>query len=118
MIVFQKYDSSFLATSLDEAYLDITNVCQERGVTGEEVKAYILVIKLNLSLFGLLYLLILLVTWSKHCCCFNYCTFSYDFARLPKNSEKMSIMRQASRVVLEWHQIVYLLRYYVLTLEK
>lgn len=35
--VFQKYDSSFLAASLDEAYLDITNVCLERGITGEEV---------------------------------------------------------------------------------
>lgn len=41
MIVFQKYDSSFLATSLDEAHLDITNVCLERGITGEEVKDYI-----------------------------------------------------------------------------
>lgn len=36
-LVFQKYDSNFLAASLDEAYLDITNVCQERGITGAEV---------------------------------------------------------------------------------
>lgn len=62
MIVFQKYDSSFLAASLDEAYLDITNVCLEREITGEEVNAYIKVIKLNLSLFGFLYFSILLVT--------------------------------------------------------
>lgn len=37
ILVFQKYDSNFLAASLDEAYLDITNVCQERGITGAEV---------------------------------------------------------------------------------
>lgn len=36
-LVFQKYDSNFLAASLDEAYLDITNVCLERGITGGEV---------------------------------------------------------------------------------
>lgn len=41
MTVFQKYDSNFLAASLDEAYLDITNICLERGITGEEVKDYI-----------------------------------------------------------------------------
>uniref|UniRef100_A0ACD5X245 Uncharacterized protein n=1 Tax=Avena sativa TaxID=4498 RepID=A0ACD5X245_AVESA len=35
--VFQRYDPNFFATSLDEAYLDITAVCIERGITGEEV---------------------------------------------------------------------------------
>ncbi|KAJ8530000.1 hypothetical protein K7X08_036835 [Anisodus acutangulus] len=35
--VFQKYDPNFLAASLDEAYLDITSVCKERGITGGEV---------------------------------------------------------------------------------
>uniref|UniRef100_A0A453HF46 UmuC domain-containing protein n=1 Tax=Aegilops tauschii subsp. strangulata TaxID=200361 RepID=A0A453HF46_AEGTS len=35
--VFQRYDPNFFATSLDEAYLDITEVCSERGITGEEV---------------------------------------------------------------------------------
>lgn len=36
-IVFQNYDPNFLAASLDEAYLDITTVCEERGITGGEV---------------------------------------------------------------------------------
>ncbi|XP_016502234.1 DNA polymerase kappa isoform X1 [Nicotiana tabacum] len=35
--VFQNYDPNFLAASLDEAYLDITTVCKERGITSEEV---------------------------------------------------------------------------------
>nr|GMC85498.1 DNA polymerase kappa [Ipomoea batatas] len=35
--IFQKYDPNFLATSLDEAYLDVTRICKERGVTGAEV---------------------------------------------------------------------------------
>ncbi|XP_015901598.3 DNA polymerase kappa isoform X1 [Ziziphus jujuba] len=35
--VFQKYDPNFMAASLDEAYLDATEVCKERGVIGEEV---------------------------------------------------------------------------------
>ncbi|TVU46154.1 hypothetical protein EJB05_05672, partial [Eragrostis curvula] len=35
--VFRRYDPNFIATSLDEAYLNITNVCSERGITGEEV---------------------------------------------------------------------------------
>lgn len=37
LLVFQKYDPDFLAGSLDEAYLDITEVCKERNVTSEEV---------------------------------------------------------------------------------
>ncbi|XP_031129214.1 DNA polymerase kappa isoform X3 [Ipomoea triloba] len=37
--IFQKYDPNFLATSLDEAYLDITRICKERGVTGAELKS-------------------------------------------------------------------------------
>ncbi|KAL0356919.1 UNVERIFIED_CONTAM: DNA polymerase kappa [Sesamum calycinum] len=35
--VFQRYDHNFLAASLDEAYLDITNFCNEKGMTGAEV---------------------------------------------------------------------------------
>lgn len=37
MLVFQNYDPNFMAASLDEAYLDITEVCKEREITGEEV---------------------------------------------------------------------------------
>lgn len=36
-LVFQKYDPNFLAGSLDEAYLDITNFCHDKGMTGGEV---------------------------------------------------------------------------------
>ncbi|CAB4321012.1 unnamed protein product [Prunus armeniaca] len=35
--VFEKYDPNFVAASLDEAYLDVTEVCKERGTTGEEI---------------------------------------------------------------------------------
>ncbi|KAL2460330.1 DNA/RNA polymerase superfamily protein [Abeliophyllum distichum] len=35
--VFMQYDPNFLAASLDEAYLDITSICNERGMTGGEV---------------------------------------------------------------------------------
>ncbi|XP_056163568.1 DNA polymerase kappa isoform X1 [Syzygium oleosum] len=35
--VFQRYDPNFIAASLDEAYLDITEVCKERGVSCGEV---------------------------------------------------------------------------------
>ncbi|KAK3420414.1 hypothetical protein EUGRSUZ_G01218 [Eucalyptus grandis] len=35
--VFQRYDPNFIAGSLDEAYLDITEVSKERGVSGGEV---------------------------------------------------------------------------------
>ncbi|CAA0807471.1 DNA/RNA polymerases superfamily protein [Striga hermonthica] len=35
--VFQKYDPSFLAASLDEAYLDITNYCNDKGMTAGQV---------------------------------------------------------------------------------
>ncbi|KAL6893500.1 hypothetical protein ACP4OV_007598 [Aristida adscensionis] len=35
--VYRRYDPNFIATSLDEAYLDITKVCMERGITGEQV---------------------------------------------------------------------------------
>ncbi|CAI0425168.1 unnamed protein product [Linum tenue] len=35
--VYQKYDPHFVAASLDEAYLDITEICKERGVSGAEV---------------------------------------------------------------------------------
>ncbi|CAJ2651041.1 DNA polymerase kappa isoform X3 [Trifolium pratense] len=35
--VFQRYDPNFIAGSLDEAYLDITEVCRERNVKSEEI---------------------------------------------------------------------------------
>ncbi|PSS19256.1 DNA polymerase [Actinidia chinensis var. chinensis] len=35
--VFQNYDPNFMAASLDEAYLDITNACYERDATGGEI---------------------------------------------------------------------------------
>ncbi|XP_073123317.1 DNA polymerase kappa isoform X1 [Henckelia pumila] len=35
--VFQKYDPNFFPASLDEAYLDITDFCSDRGLTGEQV---------------------------------------------------------------------------------
>ncbi|XP_047946394.1 DNA polymerase kappa isoform X1 [Salvia hispanica] len=35
--VFERYDPNFLAASLDEAYLDITNFCNEKGMTGGQV---------------------------------------------------------------------------------
>ncbi|OUZ99554.1 DNA-repair protein [Macleaya cordata] len=35
--VFQKYDQNFIASSLDEAYLDITEVCKERCMSSEEI---------------------------------------------------------------------------------
>lgn len=37
LLVFQKYDPNFLAGSLDEAYLDITNFCNDKQMTGGEV---------------------------------------------------------------------------------
>lgn len=40
MIVFWDYDPNLMAASLDEAYLDITKVCEERGITGAEVSLY------------------------------------------------------------------------------
>ncbi|CAG7868119.1 unnamed protein product [Brassica rapa] len=35
--VFRNYDPNFIAGSLDEAYLDITEVCRERGLSGGEI---------------------------------------------------------------------------------
>ncbi|MED6217750.1 hypothetical protein PIB30_020549 [Stylosanthes scabra] len=35
--VFRRYDPNFMAASLDEAYLDITEVCKERKIKSEEV---------------------------------------------------------------------------------
>lgn len=37
LLVFQRYDPNFLAGSLDEAYLDITNFCNDKQMTGGEV---------------------------------------------------------------------------------
>lgn len=39
ILVFQKYDPNFMAASLDEAYLDITEVCNERDLTSGEVSS-------------------------------------------------------------------------------
>lgn len=36
-LVFRNYDPNFMAASLDEAYLDITEVCREKGLSGGEV---------------------------------------------------------------------------------
>lgn len=36
-LVFRKYDPDVMATSLDEAYLDITEVCRERSISSAEV---------------------------------------------------------------------------------
>jgi DNA polymerase kappa len=36
-LVFRNYDPHFIAGSLDEAYLDITEVCRERGLSGGEI---------------------------------------------------------------------------------
>ncbi|KAL2349542.1 hypothetical protein Fmac_003542 [Flemingia macrophylla] len=35
--VFRRYDPNFIAGSLDEAYLDITEVCKEKNVKSEEI---------------------------------------------------------------------------------
>ncbi|KAF4364410.1 hypothetical protein F8388_006987 [Cannabis sativa] len=35
--VFQTYDPNYMAAGLDEAYLDVTEACKERGITGEEI---------------------------------------------------------------------------------
>ncbi|KAJ0078279.1 hypothetical protein Patl1_37409 [Pistacia atlantica] len=35
--VFHNYDPNFMATSLDEAYLDITEVCRKRGISSSEI---------------------------------------------------------------------------------
>ncbi|XP_057450333.1 DNA polymerase kappa [Lotus japonicus] len=35
--VFRRYDPNFIAGSLDEAYLDITQVCKERNVKSEQI---------------------------------------------------------------------------------
>ncbi|KAG1347920.1 hypothetical protein COCNU_06G017490 [Cocos nucifera] len=37
--VFRRYDPDFIATSLDEAYVNITEYCNERGLSSEEVAA-------------------------------------------------------------------------------
>ncbi|XP_077221352.1 DNA/RNA polymerases superfamily protein [Tasmannia lanceolata] len=35
--VFHKYDPCFITTSLDEGYLDITEACREKGMSGGEI---------------------------------------------------------------------------------
>ncbi|MBA0682931.1 hypothetical protein Goari_024616, partial [Gossypium aridum] len=35
--VFWDYDPNFMSASLDEAYLDMTKVCEERSITGAEI---------------------------------------------------------------------------------
>ena len=39
MTVFRQYDPHFVARSLDEAYLDITEKCMQRNMTSEAVSA-------------------------------------------------------------------------------
>ncbi|RZC44482.1 hypothetical protein C5167_037431 [Papaver somniferum] len=34
---YEKYDHNFIAASLDEAYLDITEICKERSASSEEI---------------------------------------------------------------------------------
>lgn len=41
LLVFRRYDPNFIAASLDEAYLDITEVCKERNVKSEKVSCSI-----------------------------------------------------------------------------
>lgn len=43
------YDPNFIAGSLDEAYLDITEVCRERNVKSEEVSWRMLWINLTMK---------------------------------------------------------------------
>ncbi|XP_027361380.1 DNA polymerase kappa [Abrus precatorius] len=45
--VFRRYDPNFMAGSLDEAYLDITEVCKERNVNSEEIAQ-----ELRVSVYG------------------------------------------------------------------
>ena len=40
MTVFRQYDPHFIARSLDEAYLDITEQCVQRNMTSEAVSAW------------------------------------------------------------------------------
>lgn len=35
--VFQRYDPNFISASLDEAYLDITDVCREKDLRSDDV---------------------------------------------------------------------------------
>ncbi|KAJ3674352.1 hypothetical protein LUZ60_004968 [Juncus effusus] len=35
--VFYRYDPDFISASLDEAYLNVTEICSERGISGENV---------------------------------------------------------------------------------
>lgn len=44
LLVFQKYDPNFLAGSLDEAYLDITNFCNDKQMTGGEVNYFAILV--------------------------------------------------------------------------
>eukprot|EP00897_Mesotaenium_endlicherianum_P007474 jgi/Mesen1/6755/ME000344S06036 len=39
--IFKEYDPHFIARSLDEAYINLTHVCRERGISGSEVAAEI-----------------------------------------------------------------------------
>lgn len=42
MSVFCRYDPNFIASSLDEAYLNVTEVCSERHLSGEEVSSFVI----------------------------------------------------------------------------
>lgn len=41
LVVFRNYDPNFMAASLDEAYLDITDVCRARGMVGAQVSFHV-----------------------------------------------------------------------------
>lgn len=61
-LVYQKYDPNFVAASLDEAYLDITEVCKERCVSGAEVSYFLKGCDI--------------LQWAS-CNCFSHFRFSY-----------------------------------------
>lgn len=87
-----------MATSLDEAFLDITDICKERGINSGEVSQHIL---------------------STFCMCMphlvfvilNLCFSVIPWRRLLKNSEPLFMKRLVLHVVLGWDQTAYLLRF-------
>lgn len=95
MLVFRRYDPNFMAASLDEAYLDITEVCKERTIKSGEVSLYA----------GLIY------HYLAFKCVNPLLSRKFAICRLPKNSEPVFMKRLVSHVVLEWHQIGYWLRF-------
>lgn len=121
LLVFDRFDPNFIAASLDEAYLDITDICKERGVSGEEVSAdfsdcpikslFYFLILLNILFYRALLILLLKVGDPFD---INYFCISHSFWRSLKNSEQMLMKRLVLHVVLESRRIAYLLRWYML----